>query len=171
MPRIALDLNREEDRRKVKAQWRSASGLVPGQPNEGLVSQLAASPARLPDYDDSGWAVCGNVRTSLSRGFTFNWYRTTVEVPETVDGVPLAGSAVVFETNVDNYGEVWVDGELEPRAGTVVGNNAQQRVTITRSAAPGSRHVIAVLAANGPFGEPRGGVFLRYATLAFETSG
>lgn len=171
MPRIALDLNREEDRRKVKAQWRSASGLVPGQPNEGLVSQLVASPARLPDYEDSGWAVCENVRTSLSRGFTFNWYRTTVEVPEAVDGVPLAGSTVVFETNVDNYGEVWVDGEVEPRAGTVVGNNAQQRVTITRSATPGSRHVIAVLAANGPFGEPRGGVFLRYATLAFETSG
>jgi hypothetical protein len=29
--------------------------------------------------------------------------------------------------------------------------------------------VIACLAANGPLGEPRGGVFLRYATLAFES--
>ena len=171
MPRIAVDLNSEEGRAKVNAQWRTASGLVPGEPNEGLVSQLAASPARLPDYDDSAWKVCENVRQSVSKGFTFQWFRTSVEVPETLDGVPLAGSTLVFETNVDNYGEIWVDGEVEPRAGTVVGNNAQQRVTITRGAAPGTRHVIAVLAANGPFGEPRGGVFLRYATLAFETSG
>ena len=30
MPRIALDLNNEEDRRKVKGQWRIGPGLVPG---------------------------------------------------------------------------------------------------------------------------------------------
>ena len=30
---------------------------------------------------------------------------------------------------------------------------------------------VVVLAANGPFGVPRGGIFLRYATLAFETRG
>jgi len=31
------------------------------------------------------------------------------------------------------------------------------------------QHVIACLAANGPLGEPRSGVFLRYATLTFES--
>ena len=59
MPRMALDLNNEEDRQHVKAQWRVATGLVPGEPNEGLTSQLLATPARLADYDDSGWDVCG----------------------------------------------------------------------------------------------------------------
>ena len=28
----------------------------------------------------------------------------------------------------------------------------------------------AVLVLNGPLAEPRGGIFMRYATLAFETS-
>lgn len=171
MPRIALDLNRGEDRRKVKGQWRVAQGLVPGEPNEGLVAELAASPARLPDYDDSSWAVCDNVRESRSRGFSFAWWRITVELPEAVDGVAVAGTTVLFETNIDNYGEVWVDGQIERGTGTVVGINAQQRVVVSASAVPGARHAIACLAANGPFAEPRGGIFLRYATLAFESSG
>ena len=40
MPRIALDLNKEADRQKVKGQWRLGPGLVPGEPNEGLVAQI-----------------------------------------------------------------------------------------------------------------------------------
>jgi hypothetical protein len=170
MPRVALDLNREQDRARVRGEWRVASGYVPGQPNEGLVSQLEASPARLPDYDDSRWEVCGNVRESRASGFTFAWWRITVELPREVDGISIAESQVFFETNVDNHGEIWVDGELGAGAG-IIGNNVQQRVTVSRSAVPGARHVIACLAANGPLAQPRGGVFLRYATLAFESRG
>jgi hypothetical protein len=170
MPRVTLDLNKEQDRQKVRGQWKVASGLVPGEPNEGLVARLEASPARLPEYDDSAWEVCENIRQSRSSGFTFGWWRITVELPEEADGVPLAGAQVFFETNVDNHGEIWVDGELASGAG-IVGNNVQQRVRISQAAVPGARHVIACLAANGPLAMPRGGVFLRFATLAFETSG
>ncbi len=55
MPRIALDLNQAEDQQKVKGQWKVAPGLVPGEPNEGLTARLLATPARMADYDDSGW--------------------------------------------------------------------------------------------------------------------
>jgi hypothetical protein len=171
MPRIALDLNAAQDRAKVKAQWKVADGLVPGEPNEGLVSQLLESPARLAEYDDSKWETCENVRASRSVGFTFGWWRTTIEVPEQIDGVPTAGAALLFETNVDNYGEVWIDGEIGDGNGTVTGINSQMRVQISRAVTPGERHTIACLAANGPLGKPRGGVYLRYATLAFESRG
>lgn len=171
MPRVALDLNKAEDRARVKGIWRRAMGLVPGEPNQGLIAELEGSPARLPDYDDSAWEVCENVRELLSKGFTFAWWRITVELPEGIDGFPIAGSTVVFETNIDNYGEVWVDGQIDLVNGVVVGFNAQQRVVVSSSAVPGARHVIACLAANGPFAQPRGGIFLRYATLAFETRG
>ncbi|MFQ6026204.1 MAG: hypothetical protein ACE5Q6_01675 [Dehalococcoidia bacterium] len=171
MPRVALDLNKAEDRQKVRGRWKVAQGLVPGEPNEGLVAQLPSSPARLEDYDDSSWDDCDNVRASLSTGFTFAWWRITVDLPEQIDGVSLAGSRVFFETNTDNYGEVWVDGQIDRAAGVIVGINASQRVEISNSAVPGARHVIAVLVANGPLAEARGGVFIRYATLAFETSG
>jgi hypothetical protein len=171
MPRVALDLNKAEDRRKVNGEWQVAQGLVPGEPNEGLTAQLPASPARLADYDDSRWEVCHNIRESRSVGFTFAWYRIAVQLPERLDGVELAGSRVWFETNVDNYGEIWIDGRIDRNAGVIVGINAQQRVEVSPSAVPGARHVIACLVVNGPLAEPRGGIFMRYATLAFESPG
>lgn len=171
MPRVALNLNDAADRRKVQGEWRVGEGLVPGEPNEGLTAQLLASPARQADYDDSAWEVCNNIRQSLSKGFTFAWYRIAVELPELVNGVSVAGCRVFFETSADNYGEVWIDGQIDRSAGTIVGLNAPHRVEVSNSAVPGTRHVIACLVANGPLAEPRGGVFLRYATLAFESAG
>ncbi len=171
MPRIALDLNEESDRAKVKGVWRRAPGLVPGEPNQGLAAELEASPVRLAEYDDSGWTVCENIRESISKGFTFGWWRIAIELPETIDGVSVAGATVLFETNVDNYGEVWLDGENDRGSAAISGLNASQRVSLGRNDAPGARHVIAVLAANGPLGQPRGGIYIRYATLAFESAG
>ena len=171
MPRVALDLNTREDRLKVKGQWKLAEGYNPGEPNEGLAAQVLAIPARLADFDDSSWRVCENVRESLSVGFTFAWYRIAVEFPESVDGMDVQGSRVLFETNIDNYGEVWVDGQIDRVTGVIVGINASQRVEITASASAGEKHVIAVLVLNGPLAEPRGGIWMRYATLAFEAAG
>jgi hypothetical protein len=171
MPRVALDLNKPEDRQQVKGEWRVAPGLVPGEPNEGLTAQLRGSPARLADYDDAGWEVCRNIRESRSEGFTFAWYRIAIEVPERVGGVALAGTRLWFETNIDNYGEIWIDGRIDRATGVIVGINAPQRVEVSGSAVPGARHIIACLVVNGPLAEPRGGIFLRYATLAFESPG
>lgn len=169
MPRIVLDLNREGDRQTVKGVWRVGPGLVPGQPNEGLIAQLLNSPARLAEYDDSKWEVWDNVRQSMSKGFTFAWYRITVVLPAEIDGVSLTDSRVYFETNFDNYGEVWINGKLDRNTGAIVGINAQYRVEVMNKAVPGSKHVIACLVANGPLAEPIGGIYIRYATLAFES--
>lgn len=170
MPRVALDLNNAADRAQVKGEWRVAPGLVPGEPNEGLTAQLLGSAARLADYDDSGWEMCDNIRQSLSVGFTFAWYRIRVELPETVSGMPVAGARLWFETNADNYGEVWVNGGIDRNTGTIPGLNAPQRVELATTAEQGSTYVIAVLCANGPLAEPRGGIFLRYAYLSFEVT-
>jgi hypothetical protein len=169
MPRVALDLNEAADLQKVKGRWRVGQGLVPGEPNEGLKAQILNSPARLADYDDSDWEVCVNIRKSRSVGFTFAWYRTSVEIPVEIDGVLLADSRVYFETNIDNYGEVWIDGKINRATGVIVGINAQQRVEVSAKAVPGTKHVIACLVVNGPLAEPVGGIFMRYATLAFES--
>src|SRR5262249_60814786 len=151
MPRIALDLNQAEDRQQVKGQWRVAPGLVPGQPNEGLTAQLLSTPARLADYDDSGWEVCTNVRESRSVGFTFAWYRIAVEIPARLNGVDLAGSRVWFETNTDNYGAIWVNGQIDSSTGVIVGSNAAHRVRISNSATPAARRGIGVLQLDAPF--------------------
>src|SRR4029453_15451739 len=119
MPRIELNLNRADDLKKVKAQWRVGPGLVPGEPNEGLKAQLLNTPARLGDYADWGGGVGPNIRKKLSVGFSFAWYRITVEIPGQVDRAALADSRVFFETNVDNYGEIWIDGKIDRRAGVI----------------------------------------------------
>ena len=43
---------------------------------------------------------------------SFGWYRISVTVPARVGPYHTAGSTVAFETSVDDYAEVWVDGEL-----------------------------------------------------------
>ena len=168
MPRAALNLMDPEHLAQVQGQWRFAPGLVPGETNEGLVSQLESSPARLPDYDDSAWEVRQDLAKWQSRGFTFAWYRTKVTLPQSVDGRSIEGARCLFETCIDDYGEVWIDGECDRERGTIQGFNVPQRIVIDTEPRDGNTHTIALLAANGPLAAPGGTVFVRYVTLAFE---
>ena len=60
MPRAVLNLMDPGDLAQAQAEWRYATGLVPGEPNEGLVSQLEGSPARLPLLSGDGGVDVGN---------------------------------------------------------------------------------------------------------------
>ena len=169
MARVALDLEQAADLATLNASgWRVAPGLVPGEPNQGLTAEMRESPARLSDYDDSWWEQNADIQERRSVGLTFAWYRLRVTIPSAVKGEEVAGRRIWFETNVDNYGEVYVDGQIDRALWTITGNNAPKRVLIEDSAVPGAEHVIAVLVANAPLAEPVGTIFIRYATLAFE---
>lgn len=184
MGTVALDLESPDDLRLLKGQWRFAPGWIPGEPNEGLVSQATESPARLADYDDSSWEVISDVeprgpdssegnpedpglRKKRSTGFTFGWYRIRITLPERIGDLDVPGASVWFETNIDDYGEVWVDGALDSKAGPINGFNVAKRVPVTDRAQPGASHVIACLAVNGPLGQPSQGIFIRYGRLEF----
>jgi gluconolactonase len=126
------------------------------------------------DYDDSDWRVLAPDETMARLGngrVSFNWYRLAVELPERVGDTDVTGSTVVFEVVVDDYAEVWVNGEmplvLGLTGGQVVGGfNAPSRVVLTRDARPGDRFVIAVLGINGPISaSPRNYIWMRTATL------
>lgn len=168
MPRAILDLQDPAGLTATGGRWRFAPGLVPGEPNEGLVSQLAGSPARLSDYDDSGWETTDDITKWRSHGLTFAWYRIKVTLPEQVGGHDIRGARCLFETCIDDYGEVWVDGECNRDKGAVQGFNIPQRVVVSADPQPGAQHTIALLAINGPLAAPGGAVFVRYAYLAFE---
>lgn len=168
MPRASFNLQHLDDLRALKAQWRFAPGLVPGEPNEGLISQLDAVPCRLPQYDDAHWEVRDDITAWHSHGLTFAWYRLTATLPDTVQGNPIRGTRMLFETCIDDYGEIWINGECDRERGAVQGFNVPQRVPITTDAQPGEQVTIALLAVNGPIAQPGGAIFVRYATLAFE---
>jgi gluconolactonase len=79
----------------------------------------------------------------------------------------------VFETQVDDYAEVWVDGELpHPTAQSggpvVMGWNAKNRLVIARDVKPGQQIQIALFGINGPISKsPTNFIFLHYAKLEF----
>jgi len=101
MPRETIYLGDPAGQELVKGTWRYARGYVPGEPNEGLVEQSAGSPARLADYDDSGWEICHDLAERNSHGFSFMWYRINITLPDTVNGHPVDGIRVQFETCID----------------------------------------------------------------------
>jgi gluconolactonase len=189
-PDAIVDLQTGAGAALVGAQWRYADAEVteidfvevgssedplgPGEvPNRtyDVVPHAEAS-----DFDDSGWRTLEPEETMLRLGngrVCFNWYRTTVTVPDRLGDFDPSGSTVVFEVVVDDYAEIWVDGEL-PLAlgltgGQVVGGfNAPNRVVLTRDARPGQRFVIAVFGINGPISvSPRNYIWMRTATLDF----
>jgi hypothetical protein len=93
--------------------------------------------------------------------------------PERVGTFDVHGSTVVFEVVVDDYAEVWVNGELPHTLGdsgghVAAGFNAPNRVVLTRDARPGATYTIAVFGINGPISaSPRNYIWVRTATLDF----
>ena len=126
------------------------------------------------DFDDSGWRTMAPEETMLRLGngrVSFNWYRIAVTIPQRVGDLDPTGSTVVFEVVIDDYAEVWVDGEqplaLGLTGGQVVGGfNAPNRVVLTHDARPGQRFQIAVFGINGPISaSPHNYIWMRTATL------
>src|SRR5919106_6434923 len=125
-------------------------------------------------FDDSGWRVLAPEETMLRLGHGrvgFNWYRIEVTIPERVGDLQTAGSTAIFEVVVDDYAEVWVNGELPLALGTAGGQvaggfNVPNRVLLTQHARPGERFQIAVFGINGPISaSPHNYIWMRSATL------
>jgi gluconolactonase len=128
------------------------------------------------DYDDSEWRVLAPEETMrrLSTGrVCFNWYRLRLTIPESVGDLATAGSTVVFEVVVDDYAEVWVNGELPLTLGltggqVVSGFNAPNRVVLGTDVQPGQTFTVAVFGINGPISvAPANYIWMRSATLDF----
>jgi hypothetical protein len=69
-------------------------------------------------FDDSAWPVIPPADLAAKRGggkVSFLWFRTRVTIPARVGAFDPAGATVVLALCVDDYAEIWVDGEL-PRA-------------------------------------------------------
>jgi gluconolactonase len=189
-PDAIIDLQTAEGIGLVDAEWRytdaevtetdfvevgsAADPLGPGDvPNRTYDVVPHAEGA---DFDDSGWRRLAPEETMLRLGngrVSFNWYRIEVTIPERVGDLDPSGSTVVFEVVVDDYAEVWVDGELPLvlglTGGQVVGGfNSPNRVLLTRDARPGQSFQIAVFGINGPISaSPENYIWMRTATLDF----
>jgi gluconolactonase len=186
-PNAIADLNTSAGLAIVSGEWRAHDGqIVPVQhrlpgadlkPTGEPVTTFEIQPkAFAKDYDCSTWNALepGTIdqRRSIGR-LSFEWYRLEVTIPDVIGGFGVAHSTVVLEVVVDDYAEVWVNGELslspgDSGGGAVAGYNAPNRVVLTRDAVPGETYTITILGANGPMSDAPGNyVWIRSATLDF----
>lgn len=69
------------------------------------------------------------------------WLRAMYTVPDNILNIPVAGTNVSIVANIEEYGEIYVNGELRQSFHRSTG-----RVTITDSAKPGEKFFIVVMA-------------------------
>ena len=186
-PEATIDLATRQGVETVKGQWRysdtkivevdfrsaGADGQPSGAPNKAYDFTPHAGGA---DFDDSNWEVIDpttlDQRRSAGR-LAFNWYRIKITVPQRIGSFDPAGSTLVFATSVDDYAEIWVDGELPRAAGqsggsVVKGWNAENRLIVGRDVKPGQKIQLAIFGINGPISNPPTNyIYLRYAKLEF----
>ena len=127
-------------------------------------------------YDDSDWTVVPAAELGARRGggmVSFFWYRTTLTIPVNAAGFDTAGAMTVLRVNVDDYAEIWVNGEMPRVAGrpspyTIQGFNMPHRLVLANPAAPGDKFEIAVFAINGPISAaPANFLWFREAKVEF----
>jgi gluconolactonase len=182
-----VDLQTVEGVALIRGEWRYADANIVettfvgvgedlgpgGQPN---CTYEVEPHAQGTQFDDSGWRVLEAPETQLrlSTGrVCFNWYRINVTIPPRVGDLDPTGATVVFEVVIDDYAEVWVDGELPLTLGQVGGQvvsgfNSPNRVVLTQDARPGQSFQLAVFGINGPISvSPSNYIWMRTASLDF----
>jgi gluconolactonase len=184
-PDAIVDLATEEGTSLVHGQWRyrdaaletvDAKGPGPDmKPSGAAIKTLDVLPKPgTKAFDDTMWEPIGAATLDKRRGtgkVSFAWYRIKVSLPERIGRLETAGATVAFEVVVDDYAEVWVDGNLPlvlgQSGGAVVrGFNAPNRVVLTRDARPGQEFDVAVFGINGPISRgPDNFIWVRSATL------
>jgi gluconolactonase len=132
--------------------------------------------AEIRGFDDSGWLVIDATELGAKRGgglVSFFWFRTTLTIPTEAEGFDTAGAMAVLRVNIDDYAEVWVNGDL-PRAagrtspGTIQGFNMPNRLVLANPVVPGAKFEIAVFAINGPISAaPANFLWFREAKVEF----
>ncbi len=190
-PDATIDLATNAGVNLVQGQWRYSDTRIvetdfnaPGadkQPTGPAIKTYDYEPhAGAVDFDDSKWEAIDpttlDTRRSTGR-LCFNWYRINLTIPAEAGGVNLTGTTAVFETALDDYAEVWVDGEL-PRAlgqsgGSVIkGWNAPNRLIASYSVQPGQKIHLAIFGINGPISNPPTNyIWMREAKLEFYKNG
>ena len=189
-PDAVIDLASHEGAQLVKGQWRYHDVKIVEAPSRAVGPDLKPSGAPIKtndytphagaaDFDDSQWGAIDATTLDQRRSTAkvcFNWYRIKITIPDKVGNFSSAGSTVAFEIVIDDYAEVWVNGNMprvlgQPGGPVIKGFNAPNRVILTRNAQPGQQIQLAVFGINGPISySPENFIWIRSATLDFYKS-
>jgi gluconolactonase len=127
-------------------------------------------------FDDRAWPVIPATELGAKRGggrVSFIWYRATLTVPAEISGFDPSGAKAVLTLNIDDYAEIWVNGQLPRAAGrpspaTIQGFNMPNRLVLGDAVSPGDTFEVAVFGINGPISAaPPNTVWFREAKVEF----
>ena len=164
------------------AQWKTMEARIVEGPAianamPGYKTSYDIQPhADASDFDDSSWPVIGASGLADRRGggkVSFIWYRASLTIPAKIGDFDTSGATVVLTAYVDDYAEVWVNGQMPRRTGypspaTIQGFNMPNRVVLADAVKPGDKFQIAIFGINGPISvAPMNFVWFREAKIEF----
>jgi len=163
-PVVSVDLFKDEGMALFSAQWRIKEAKIveiPAIANhmDGYAKTYDIAPhAGEAGFDDSSWPAMPAKVLGERRGggkISFIWYRAAFAMPAKVGDLDVTGMRAVLTVVVDDYAEVWVNGEMPRKAGyvspgSVQGFNMPNRVVLTTGVKPGEKEQVAIFGINGP---------------------
>jgi gluconolactonase len=177
-----VDLMTREGSAAVGARWKVSDVRlveVPAIPNtetQFKTSYNIEPRAGAAHFDDSKWQTIEATDLGARRSgghVAFMWYRTQLTIPAKIGAFDTATAVVVLQVLVDDYAEVWVNGDIPRRSGypspaTMQGHNMPNRVVLSTAAKPGDTFQIAIFGVNGPISvAPANSVWFREAKVQF----
>jgi gluconolactonase len=181
-PSRVVDLTTADGMATFAGQWKNTDAKiieVPAMPNAGAAWKTAYDvqpKAGDASFDDSAWATIDPKGLLDRRGgghLFMTWFRSNLTVPAKIGDFDTAGARIVLSIIIDDYAEVWVNGQMpraigRPSPATIQGFNMPNRVMLSESVKPGDRFQIAILGINGPISlSPANPVFFREAKIEF----
>ena len=179
-PVCAVDLMTLEGSAIFGAQWRT---------KEAKIIEAPAIPDAMPEFkttydidphagdagfDDSAWPTILPTELEAKRGggkVSFLWFRATLTIPSRIGDFDPTGAKAVLALCIDDYAEIWVNGDLPRAAGrpspaTIQGFNMPQRLVLSEALTPGDTFEVAVFGINGPISAaPANTVWFREARV------
>ncbi len=181
-PSYVVDLATPQGMAAFNGQWRNMDAKiveVPAMPNAGPQWKTAydlAPKAGEANFDDTQWAKIEPKGLLERRGgghLFMTWFRSNLTVPARIGDFDTTGAKAVLTITIDDYAEVWVNGQMPRAAGrpspaTIQGFNMPNRVMLSEGVKPGDKFQIAILGINGPISlAPANPVFFREAKIEF----
>ena len=182
VPSHVVDLMTTDGMASFGARWKTMEAKIvegPALPNAmvGYKTSYDISPHGGEEgFDDSSWPTIDAKGLADRRGggkVSFLWFRANLTIPAKIGNFETAGAKAVLTAYVDDYAEVWINGQMPRRAGitspaTIQGFNIPNRVVLADSVKPGDKFQLAIFAINGPISvAPANFLFFRQASIEF----
>ena len=171
-----------KDATALGVQWKTMDAkIVEARPVPGALPEVKSAYDISPHageagFDDAGWPSIKPEDLAVRRSggrVAFVWYRTKITIPAKIGDFDTTGAKAVLRVLVDDYAEIWVNGQMPRQSGylspaTIQGLNMPNRVVLLDSVRPGDTVQIAVFGINGPISvAPANMVWFREARVEF----